>query len=196
MSPEVVPGPGPVGRSEERQSRPGLELLVICTGNAARSVMAGFMLEHLAEQRGLPCKVATAGTHSVDGQSMSPRTRAALASVPALGTVAYARHRSRQMGDGDLEHATLVVAMEADHVRYVRSRHRRASARTATIRRLVAALPHGPSPLADRVAALRLDLAPIDRTEDVLDPAGGDEARYIACAAELWELCQALVERL
>jgi protein arginine phosphatase len=188
------PTPEPDTRTEGASE--SLGLLVICTGNAARSVMAGFMLELLAEQQGRALSVATAGTHSVDGQPISPRTRAGLASIPELRDVAYMRHRSRQMVEGDIERATLVIAMEADHVRYVRNRHPRAAPRTATIRRLAEILPPGPSPLAGRVASLELDRAPLDRGEDVLDPAGGDDLRYVRCAAELWELCQVLVQRL
>jgi protein-tyrosine phosphatase len=175
-------------------------VLVICTGNAARSVMAGFMLEHLAERRagrgGNGLRIATAGTHSVDGQPMSFRTRNALASIDELGELAVSRHRSRQMGDVDVEHSDLVVAMEADHIRYVRRNHPDAAGRTATIRRLARDLAPPPASLAERVAALELAATPIDKAEDVLDPAGGDEATYIACAAELWGLCGDLIDRL
>jgi len=40
--------------------------VTLCTGNAARSVMAGSMLEVRAEAEGLALKILTAGTHSVD----------------------------------------------------------------------------------------------------------------------------------
>lgn len=173
-----------------------VRLLVICTGNAARSVMAGFMLERLAEMRGTDLVIATAGTHSVDGQPMSRRTRDALASVDGLGEVAVSRHRSRQVRDMDVEEADIVVAMESDHVRYVRRRHPAASDRTATLRRLAADLAPPPPLLGERVAALDLADAPLDPTEDVLDPAGGDDDTYVRCAAELWELCNQLMVRL
>ena len=186
-APDVVEVPDP-----RRPAR----LLVICTGNAARSVMAGFMLEHLAERRGSDLRVVTAGTHTVDGQPMSFRTRNALASIGELGGLALSGHRSRQMVDVDVEHSDLVVAMEADHVRYVRRNHPRASARTATLRRLTWDLPPPPPTLAERVAGMGLDDLPVDGAEDVLDPAGGDEAAYVACASELWGLCRSLVDRL
>ena len=61
------------------------ELLVLCTGNAARSVMAGFMLDALSDGRpGAPLHVVTAGTHSIDGQPMGLRTRTALTRLPEL----------------------------------------------------------------------------------------------------------------
>ena len=173
-----------------------VEVLVVCTGNAARSVMAGYMLDHLAGKAGVPLRVTTAGTHAVEGQVMSLRTRAALASFPELADVPVAAHRSRQLTTADLERAALVVAMEADHVRFIRRHHPTAAGRTSTLRRLAAELTPGPSPLAGRVAALGLAEVVLDPGEDVADPAGHEEDVYQACARELFELCAALVPRL
>jgi protein-tyrosine-phosphatase len=173
------------------------ELLVLCTGNAARSVMAGFMLDHLNLCRPTAdLHVVTAGTHSVDGQPMSTRTRAALRSIPELTDAALGGHRSRQVYEGDLDRAELVVVMEADHVRFIRRQFPRAAGRTATIRHLCRDLRPGPAPLGERVAALHLAGAQLLGEDDVMDPAGGDEAAYVACAAELWLLCQRLIESL
>jgi protein-tyrosine-phosphatase len=171
------------------------ELLVLCTGNASRSVMAGFMLEHL---KGDPSDlhIVTAGTHTIDGQPMGLRTRTALSGIPELATDSFVRHRSRQVHDRDLALAELVVVMEADHVRFVRRLHPVAADRTATIRHLCQHLPPGPSPLAGRVSTLGLADAPLSDAEDVIDPAGGDEEKYAECADELWELCQRLVTLL
>lgn len=174
----------------------GLHVLVLCTGNAARSVMAGYMLEYRAEAAGLPLAVTTAGTHVIDGQPMSMRTRGALATIPELDAIPVGRHRSRQLEEAELGQAALVVAMEADHVRYVRRRHPAAAPRTATLRRLCRDLgPPGP-PLAARVAALGLDEVELGDWEDVTDPAGGDDAIYTACAHELWELTAQLMPLL
>ena len=52
-------------------------MVFLCTGNAARSVMAGAALAALLPDR----PVRTAGTLVVEGQPMSWRTRAALESV-------------------------------------------------------------------------------------------------------------------
>jgi protein-tyrosine-phosphatase len=173
------------------------DLLVLCTGNAARSVMAGFMLERLCDGRATDTlRIVTAGTHTIDGQPMGMRTRAALQRIPELAGTDFHRHRSRQVHGIDLVHADLVVTMEADHVRFVRRRFPDAAAKTATMRRLCSDLPPAPPRLSERVAALGLASVELSECEDVLDPAGAEADVYAACADELWELCGRLVTLL
>jgi protein-tyrosine-phosphatase len=173
------------------------DLLVLCTGNAARSVMAGFMLEHLREGRpGEPLHIVTAGTHTIDGQPMGMRTRTALSRIPELADAEFRRHRSRQVYEADLTRAELVVVMEADHVRFVRRQFPAAAAKTATIRRLCRDLPPAPPGLTARVADAGLADADLSDTEDVMDPAGHEADVYAACVDELWGLCQTLITLL
>jgi len=170
---------------------------VLCTGNAARSVMAGFMFDVLRDGLpGEPLHVVTAGTHTIDGQPMGLRTRTALSRLPELAGADFRRHRSRQVHGPDLEHADLVVVMEADHVRFVRRQFPDAAAKTATIRHLYALLSPAPPDLGQRVAALGLDTVELNDDEDVLDPAGHEADVYAACVDELWVLCQRLVTLL
>lgn len=163
-------------------------VITLCTGNAARSVMAGAVL--VAGDPGL--EVITAGTHVIDGQPMSWRTREALAT---LGLEAN-HHRSAQLRPGDLERADLVLAMATEHVRYVRREHPEAADRTATLKRLVRELPAGPEPLRERLTALDLALVEPHEDEDVADPAGGDEHVYVDCAREIHDLLTELLPRL
>jgi protein-tyrosine-phosphatase len=163
-------------------------VVVLCTGNAARSVMAGAMLE----AHGAPVRVATAGTHAVEHQPMSVRTRLALESVG----VRPPPHRSRQLTDDHVEEADLVLAMAAEHVRYVRRRHPGAAARTATLAWLAEHLPACPEPLARRLAGLGLAEVPPEVQGDVVDPAGGTDADYLDCARQLHDLVSRLVARL
>jgi protein-tyrosine-phosphatase len=170
------------------------ELLVLCTGNAARSVMAGFMLDALAEGRPSPAlHVVTAGTHTIDGQPMGLRTRTALSRLPELAGADFRRHRSRQVYGIDLVHAELVVVMEADHVRFVRRQFPDAAGKTGTIRHLCRHLPAAPPALGERVQALELGAVELDDGEDVLDPAGQEADVYAACVDELWGLCRTLI---
>ncbi len=147
----------------------------------------------LGEPRsGVPLDVVSAGTHVVEGQPMGMRTRAALASIPALGDLAVSGHRSKQLSPEHLARADLVVAMEADHVRFVRRHHPEAARRCATLRRLCLDLRPATTRWTPGSAALGLADVPLDPTEDVADPAGGDVDVYVACANELWLLTEQL----
>ena len=173
-------------RALNESASDGPVLMTLCTGNAARSVMAGAMLQATR----LP--IVTAGTHVVEGQPMSRRTRAAL---EAVGYNADG-HRSHQVTEADIDSSVLILAMAAEHVAYIRRKHPDAAHRTASIKRLVRDLPPGPAPLADRLAVLGLDQVELAEWEDVEDPAGGDDAVYVSCAEELADLCARLLPLL
>lgn len=159
--------------------------------------MAGFMLERLKENRpGPELHIVTAGTHTINGQPMGMRTRAALSGIEGLAGADFTRHRSRQVLEADMARAELVVVMEADHVRFVRRQFAHAAGRTATIKRLCQELAPGPPALAERIGALALADVVLSDDEDVLDPAGHDGDVYAACASELWGLCQQLITAL
>ena len=166
-----------------QQDQPPL-VVVLCTGNAARSVMAGAMLEAAA----VAVRVATAGTHALEHQPMSVRTRQALRAVGVVPP----QHRSRQLTEDHVDEAELVVAMAAEHVHYVRRRHPAAASRTATITWLAQHLPAGARPLAARVASMDLAAVPPEVQGDVVDPAGGTDEDYVLCAQQLRQLVNRL----
>ncbi len=170
-----------------------LHVVTLCTGNAARSVMAGVMLEQLAEMEGFGLTVTTAGTHVLEGQPLGMRTKEAMVNLGELDTSGVGRHRSHQIDEVDCAAADLIVAMEADHVRYIRRRHPEAANKTATLRRLVTTLPVDDAPFGHRLASLGLAAVDLDVDVDVLDPAGGDQEQYDAVAAEIFELCGVLL---
>jgi protein-tyrosine-phosphatase len=162
-------------------------VVFLCTGNAARSVMAGAALARSGAAR-----ITTAGTHVVEGQPMSWRTRAALEGVG----LAVDGHRSRQIRQRDLDEADLVVGLAREHVEHVRRRHPSAAPRTATLRRLCRDLPRGSGSLQERLAALHLDAIELEPWEDVDDPAGGEVEDFHGVAAEIVELVACLEREL
>jgi len=153
------------------------------------------MLEHLLGTAARPVIVTTRGTHAVDGQPISMRTRAALGAIPELAEAQVSRHRSHQVTPADLESADLILVMEADHIRYLRRQHPDAAPRAAMIRPLCRLLPPGPLPLAQRVASRALGHAELSSADDVMDPAGHEEEVYVDCARVLWDLCGTLAGR-
>ena len=163
-------------------------VVMLCTGNAARSVMAVV----IGRARTDAVSFVGAGSHSIEGLPMSGRTRRAL---EMLG-LADGSHRSHQLTAADAQGADLIVAFAPEHVDYVRRVYPEAAARTATITRLVAELGPGPEPLADRVAALNLAEAEVPCDEEVVDPGGGEDDEFIACAREIDALMDQLLPLL
>lgn len=164
-----------------------VDVLILCTGNAARSVMAAVSLQ----ARRPDLVVRTAGTLVVDGQPMSVRTRTAIADVGHP----IPHHASRQVAPDDIDEATLVIGLAPEHVGWVRRTHPVAASHTATLRRLVRDLPAG-EVLADQVAALRLDEVEPEEWEEVVDPGGGETEVFVACAREIDALVHDLAPRL
>jgi protein-tyrosine-phosphatase len=165
-----------------------VEVVSLCTGNAARSVMAGVLLkEHVP---GLV--VTTSGTHVIEGMPMSWRTRDA---IEGLG-LEVPLHRSRQATVEELDRADLVIALACEHVAWMRRVHPRAAPRTATLKRLARDLPSGPEPFAERVESLHLEDIALEPWEDVIDPAGGDVDVFHETAREIESLIHSLAPRL
>ena len=163
-------------------------ILVLCTGNATRSVIAGAVLKaHLPD-----VEIITAGTMSIDGLPMSWRTRAGFESVG----VTPPAHRSRQVEPDDLDGATVVIGLAPEHVQWVRREHPAAAARTVTLKRLARELAADARPLSERVADLHLADVELAPWEEVVDPGGGEVEAFIACAQEVVGLVEDLAERL
>jgi protein-tyrosine phosphatase len=164
------------------------QVLFLCTGNAARSVMAGVAL---AERRS-DLQIETAGTLSVDGLPISWRTRAALSHVG----LPWPQHASRQVVRAHLHAADVVIGLAPEHVDWVRREHPDMAGRTATLIRLVKQLPPAGLPLGDRLATLQLASVELGDWEEVVDPGGGEVETFMTCAREVVDLVDDLAPLL
>lgn len=164
------------------------DVLFLCTGNAARSVMAGVALRQLRPD----LTVETAGTLSVDGMPISWRTRAALDDVG----LPWPKHASRQASYLHLRQSSLVVALAPEHVEWVRREHPEVAHRTSTLIRLTKELGPALLPLTARLDAMRLDQVDLEPWEEVVDPGGGEVDAFIACAREIVVLIDRFAELL
>jgi protein-tyrosine-phosphatase len=118
---------------------------------------------------------------------MSGRTREALLGIDELGEHHYNAHRSHQLTSDDLSWADVVLASEADHVNFVRANFPQHASKAVQLHQFVR---HAP---LDEPFEAQLEVVSSMAPEpglDVIDPAGGDNAAYVACANELWELAQ------
>ncbi len=164
-----------------------LRVVTLCTGNVARSVMLEAMLQALGADSHR-FEVRSAGTHAVEGSSISARTRIALDRVDELGPISVASHRSHQLDLDDVEWADLVLAVEAGQVRFVRREYPAFALSSCSLAQFVRQAPLD-VPASTQIAVVAANEP--DPAFDVDDPAGGDQADYDRCAQRLWELAQA-----
>jgi protein-tyrosine phosphatase len=183
-------------------------ILLLCTANACRSVMAeGMLSAHLAA-RGSAVQVVSAGTA---GSGYPPP--AEVVELMAGWGVDVSGHRGRLVSAADLAAADLVLGMTREHVRHAVVMLPAAWPRAFTLREIIdrgrwAGPPRPAEPLDDWLARAgdgrtRADLLGSGGGTDIADPAGGPWQGYQATAelldgltSELAGLCwQGLVNR-
>jgi protein-tyrosine phosphatase len=181
-------------------------ILVVCTGNVCRSPIAEGLLRDALDQRfgERAPHVSSAGTAGWEGEGAM---RESVAAAAERGTD-ISGHVARMVTGTMIEHATLVVAMAAEH-RDALSRFDLDTAhKTFTLKELVRLLEDlrpidasaEPAPLADRVAAAealrRSGFTGNPHDEDVVDPLGMPMESFRAIAWELDEWVTRLVDGL
>ena len=164
-----------------------LRIVTLCSGNVARSVMLATMLDALGPESGHPLEVRSAGTHAVEGSSISARTRDALLAIDELALPSLNAHRSHQLELADVEWADLVLAAEADQVHFTRRAFPAFALSCCSLGQFVREAPLD-EPWSTQVAVVSANDP--DAAFDVADPAGGDQSVYDECARQLFELAQ------
>ncbi|MDD2422202.1 MAG: low molecular weight protein arginine phosphatase [Heliobacteriaceae bacterium] len=145
-------------------------LLFVCTGNTCRSAMARVITEALLAEQGLDrqVKVLSAGTAAWPGAPASEQAQAVL----AVKGLSLAGHRADLVTPELLGQADLVLVMTGRQRDW-----------------LVALAP-------DQAGKIHLLKGYAGETGDVVDPIGGDEPIYLACAAEIKGAVAKILTRL
>jgi protein-tyrosine phosphatase len=105
-----------LAEGKAREEDHAKNLLFICTANVCRSPMAEAIFNALAEEKGLGWHAASAGVAALEGEDITPNACAALEEVG----IYPAGHSVRQVSEGMLEEADLVLVMSPRHVRVLR----------------------------------------------------------------------------
>lgn len=165
-------------------------ILLLCTANVCRSVMAQAMLSARLVAAGAPVPVTSAGLRD-GGQPPPPE----VISVMAARGINVAGHRSRRVTADDLAAADLVLGLASEHVRHAAVLRPQSWACAFTLRELVrrglrAGAREPGEPLADWLARAAGDRDRRDSlggrpADDVPDPYGGPRAGYQATASLL-----------
>ena len=131
-------------------------VLFVCTGNICRSPTAEGVLRARAEARGLAGELHVDSAGTTGFHAGEPPDRRSVAAARNRG-VALADLRARQVRAGDFESFDLIVAMDREHLAYLR---RRAPAHHAHKLRLF------------------MDFLPQAEIRDVPDPYYGHAAHF------------------
>lgn len=182
---------------EPSPTLPGIEILIVCTGNICRSPMAEVLLRQRVGQFGLPVTVSSAGL-LCDLEAAQPH---AISTLDRIG-LDLRTHRSRIVDRAMIGGADLVIGMEMRHVREVAVIDTTAFARTFTLPDLVARAervgPRVDRSFEDWLAEVgkdrsRTDMIQHDRSLEVADPMGGSRRAFRRCADELTDLLDRFV---
>lgn len=179
------------------EERPPDRVLLLCSANRCRSVMAGALLR---DRLGVVATVIEVCSAGVAGSGLAPPPEV----VSAMGGYGLnvGEHRSHRVTLADLDAAQLIVGLAREHVRHAAVNAPDSWPRAFTLKEIVrrgtevrARLPG--EPLPDWLAALhagrdRRALLGNGPADDVADPIGGPLPAYAAAAAELNHLVSQL----
>lgn len=146
------------------------KILFVCTANICRSPMAQAIFNALAEDEDVPFRAESAGIAALEGRPIAPN---ALAALEEAGIYPGA-HRARQVSEGIVDGAELVLAMTPQH----------------------AATLHGMEGTAGVGVHVLPEYTMSVRGEGIADPYGLTMSAYRSTLRQLYEHVERVVYRL
>lgn len=141
-----------------------MRILFICSGNTCRSPMAAFLARSKGAAAGRSMDAQSAGLFAVSGQPISQYASSAMQrrGIDATG------HVSQPVTPALIEWADLILTMTDGHRR-----------------ELLAQFPHASEKVHQLAAFARGEAGGQGPAYDIVDPYGGSDERYEACAGVL-----------
>lgn len=196
----------------KREGRsPVKRILLVCTGNTCRSPMAEALFRRMAEKKGVPVEVASAGVAALAGQPMSKHA----ADVLKDRGIPVGTFRSKEVDAGLVSWADLILTMTAQHKRRLLELYPQAVDKTYALKEFADGGPETAALHRERealIADMQLKLAlkqPIGDAErnrlyelerrlpsvDIIDPIGQSRKVYEATADDIEAAADVILER-
>lgn len=141
-----------------------MHILFVCTGNTCRSPMAAFFARAEIHARNLPWTVESAGLYAAPGLPMSP----AAADVLTHRRIPLQSHRSQPITPALVDKSDIILTMTHSHAVELRARY-----------------PHAADKIVEFGRYVHPELNAEEVQYDIVDPFGGSDEHYEACAVEL-----------
>ena len=157
------------------------KILMVCTGNTCRSVMAAALFKKYAAERQIAVMVDSAGLHAFGSEPASPQAQ----TVMQEHGIDLSGHRSKQVDFDLLDQYDLIPTMTQDHKRYILNLRPDLANKVFLIKEFAYQERQETNPLNEKMNKA---------DSDVSDPFGQSVAVYHRTATELLQAIEAILD--